>query len=528
MKFDQINSPIPSRNPIFPSNIDESLKESPPTPTPSIAPPIPQAIHSDIQSPSQTQIIPPSPSPRTGIPLAGKPNLFAFFNQKKFIIYGGILALIFAIFLLISKIIIPALNSQKQIKTINYWGLWEDNSVLAEIITEFESKNPGVKINYKKNNKIDYRTRLAGRLAKDSQEEEVPDIFRIHQSWLPMFTDYLSPLPTDSVNRIGLETDYFDVYKNELKISNRWYAVPLMYDGLALYYNQDLIDASQVSLPKTWWELEDSAKKLTVRDETGKITISGVSMGLVDNIDHWSDIAGLMMKQNNINPLALNDQSTQKKLLALLTFYTNFKKNNIWNESLPSSTEMFASGKLAFYFAPSWRVFNIKDLNPSLKYGITTVPQIQTLDNIPIDQITSDNNLTNINWSTYWVEAVNSKSKNKDIAFKFLEFLSSKESMEKMFTSASSLRDFGEIYPRKSMASLISSNTKLTPFTTSANTATSWYLCSRTFDDGINDEMSRYFGNAINSLVLGNTTSDNAIQDLTNGINQLKDKYQIK
>jgi multiple sugar transport system substrate-binding protein len=115
---------------------------------------------------------------------------------------------------------------------LTYWGLWEDESVMNGVIADFESKNPNIKITYKKNLKDGYRGRLSGRLAKTGATEDVPDIYRIHNSWIPMFKDYLSPVPTKIALNIGLENDYFDVYKNDLKEEGQWLSVPLMYDRL--------------------------------------------------------------------------------------------------------------------------------------------------------------------------------------------------------------------------------------------------------------------------------------------------------
>jgi len=77
---------------------------------------------------------------------------------------------------------------------------------------------------------------------------------------------------------------------------------------------------------------------------------------------------------------------------------------------------------------------------------------LPTLQNISDSSANSTANLTNIHWATYWAEAVNSQSKHQKEAWKFLEFLASKESLEKMYTAASQTRSFGEIYPRLSLA----------------------------------------------------------------------------
>ena len=466
---------------------------------------------------------PPTPTPPTNIPAKKTPKF------SPFILYGVIAAIVIALVLVIIFVLIPSLNkNNKAPVTITYWGLWEDSSVISGLISEFETKNPGIKVNYKKNDKTDYRSRLAGRLVKDPSVEEVPDIFRIHSSWIPMFTDMLAPVPSSVVSTINLSEDYYKVYEKDLKKGNSYYAIPLMYDGLVLFYNKDLIQKGGVELPKSWWDLQTIGQKLTVRDEAGNIQIAGVAMGLTDNVDHWSDIVGLLLKQNGADIL-IDTPENDTKIKDVLSYYINFRsKYKTWDETLPPSTQLFAQGKLAFYIAPSWRVFNIQELNPSLEFEITSIPQLPTLQDLSSSNSNSTANLTNIHWATYWVEAVSSRSKHQAEAWKFLEFLSTKESMEKMYTTASQIRSFGEIYPRKSLAEKLNSNPKLKPFLDSADYAQSGYLSSNTYDAGLNSELSKYFNDAINSLVLNNGDSTDVMAALKNGLNQVIQKYHLK
>ncbi len=469
---------------------------------------------------------PTSPQPPINAEVAPEiiPNRITLAPQKRsFIPYLIGIFVIALLALLIFKFIIPSFNkSSSKLVTITYWGLWEDSSVLQGIISDFESKNPNIKINYKKNDKTDFRTRLAGRIIKDPETEEVPDIFRIHSSWLPMFKDNISPVPLATLTALNFEQDFYDVYKKDLKMGNSYYAIPLMYDGLVLFYNKDLIQKGGVELPKTWWDLKTAASKLTVRDQNGNIEIAGVAMGLTDNVDHWSDILGLLLKQNGADILKIKkSDEDNKKIKDVLSYYINFYSDELrpWDETQPSSTDLFASGKLAFYIAPSWRVFNLDEKNPSLPFEITSIPQLPILDT---------GNLTNIHWATYWVEAVNSKSRHQAEAWKFLEFLASKESLQKMYTAASDTRRFGEIYSRKSLGESLKNEPKLKPFIDSANFAESGYLASRTFDGGgINSDFNKYFGDAINAIVKNNSDPEAVMTTLNSGIDQIIQKYKL-
>lgn len=500
MDIEDIKSPLPSRKTNFLDDNNLAVEEKP-----------------VVAETSENANIEPTP-------ILSQPAKKGFslknFDKNQLIIFGIIGVVVVLILILIFAVIMPNIrNGGKQKQTVlNYWGLWEDSSVIEGIIADFEAQNPTIKINYIKNQKDDYRTRLEGRLSKTDQED-VPDIFRIHNTWLPMFRENLAPVPATTVVNLQLDTDFFNVYQQDLKEGKSFLAVPLMYDGLALFYNKDLIDGAQIDLPKSWWNLEDAANKLTVKDGLGKIITSGVAMGLTDNIDHWSDILGLMMKQNGVDFLA-DSSSNDQKIRDVLTFYTLFaNKDKVWDATLPQSTELFANGKLGFYFAPSWRIFDIEAMNPNLNFEITTVPQLPTLSNVPVNQVNNSTDLTNIHWASYWVEGINSKSSKQKEAWKFLEYLASKEGLEKMYTAQSQIRSFGEIYPRKSMADKLISNSKIKPFVSVADNAESWYLASRTFDNGINDEMIKYFGDAINAITMENKAPEDVMVDLKSGIN---------
>jgi ABC-type glycerol-3-phosphate transport system substrate-binding protein len=482
--------------------------------------PLPQRQSQPVESQSEPKISSSNFSSKP-IPVAKE--------MPKFIIPLAIVFVLAILGFVIYNFLIPTLKGKSTtVVTLNYWGLWEDRSIVDGVIADFEAKNPNIKINYKTQQKNDYRSRLSGRLVKDASEQEVPDIFRIHSSWLPMFTGLIASVPDASVKAIGLDTDFYTVFKNDLKIGNKYYAVPLMYDGLSLFYNQDLLEKAQATLPKSWWDLQTVANKITVRDDQGRLKVGGVAMGITDNVDHWNDIVGILLKQNGAD-LLLDNTENNDKIRDVITYYTNFKTQyKTWDESMPPSTQAFAEGKLAFYFAPSWRVFNIEEMNPNLKFAITTIPQLATLQDGAGNSATSTANLTNIHWATYWAEAVNSNSKHQKEAWKFIEFLSTKESMEKLFTSASQTRSFGEIYPRISLASKLSSNLKIKPFLSVANDAESGYLSSRTWDTGLNSELSKYFSDIINNVAIKNIDIKTLIPDLRSGINQVIAKYKLK
>lgn len=389
--------------------------------------------------------------------------------------------------------------------TITYWGLWEPVSVMESVIADYEKDHPRVKIEYVQQSSQDYRERLQSALARG----EGPDLFRFHHTWMLMLKGELAVLPKEVANK----EDYYPVVGEFLSSGNGLYGVPLMVDTLAMFVNDDLFRAAGKAPPATWEELQQVALELTVRDSQGRIQTAGVALGTTSNVDHWSDILGLMMLQNGVemDKVDATIGADGRNLgVDALTFYTMFSRiYRVWDESLPASTLAFAGGKLAIYFGPSWRVLNIKEANPNLNFRVLPVPQLPG---------------TQVGWASFWVEGVWSKSPVKGEAIKFLQYLSSPEVLQKLYQNQSSTRLFGEFYPRVEMANLLSGNPLVAPFLSQAPYAQSWYLCSRTFDNGINDRMIKYFEDAVNSVNQGGNIAA-VLKTAAQGVNQLLTQY---
>jgi multiple sugar transport system substrate-binding protein len=395
---------------------------------------------------------------------------------------------------------------------ITWWGLWEDNVNVTPLISEYEATHPNIKINYVKQSPQDYRERLTSALAKGAG----PDIFRFHNSWVPMFRNDLDLLPAAVMNPADYAKTFYPIASSDLTNGTGIVGLPLEYDGITLFINEDIFNKAGKSPPATWDELRSLAKELTVVDDRGTITQSGVALGRTENVDHWPEILALMMIQNGVdmtNPVGVQAEGA-------LTFYTLFSSSDgVWDATLPSSTQAFAGGKLAMYLAPSWRAFEISLSNPGLKYRTVPVPQLPK----------SNPSQQDITYATYWAEGVWAKSTNKAAAWDFLKYLSTESSLQKLYQAQSKTRSFGEPYPRVDMASLLTSHPIVGSIVTQAPGARSWYLASRTFDGptGINTQMSTYFKDAINGVVDGKMTAQKALETAAAGVQQVLTQYRL-
>lgn len=428
-----------------------------------------------------------------------------------------LVAIVVSIILLVTVIIYFLSSSSKNEETssggqITWWGLWEDETVLAPLISEYEAQNPKIKIKYVRQSKEDYRERLTNALAKGSG----PDIFRFHNTWVPMYKSELDKVPQSIYTVSEFSETFYPVSLSDLTVGSNLVGLPLEYDTLLLYINEDIFEKAGKSVPATWNELRQTARELTILDEQGSVTQSGVALGRTENVDHWPEILGLMMLQNGVDLT----KPTGKLAEDALDFYTIFgREDGVWDATLPSSTVSFAGGNLAMYFGPSWRAHEIRMQNPNLKFKTVAVPQLPK----------TEANEADVSYASYWVEGVWSRSKNKSEAWKFLKFLSSKSSLSKFYTQTSKTRMFGEPFSRKDMKEVLADHPIIGSVVQSGDTGQTWFLQSKTWDGatGINSQINKYFEDAVN-LVNSGKESKIALEPVAQGVIQVLSQYGIK
>lgn len=435
-------------------------------------------------------------------------------NKGKILIIAGvILFLLIIVFFGLKLFSGRGSGSSNQSANLTYWGLWEDPAVIQPLIDSYEKSHPNVKINYTKQSPTQYRERLQAALNRG----EGPDIFRFHNTWLPMFLNNFAIMPSTVYSPAEFDKTFYPVAKSDLSFNNNYYGIPLEIDGLVLLYNQDILKAANVQVPANWEDFQSAAAKITVKDQNGNLQTAGAALGTADNIAHFSDILGLMFLQNGTNLKNMmgpcSDPSTSTCATDTLTFYRKFAQvpDNVWDDTMDNSIIAFAGGKVGMILAPTWEIPTIKQINPNLNFKVAKVPELPGV---------------NINWATYWVEGVSNRSKSQAAAWEFLKFLSSKDSMTRLYSEEAKTRLIGEPYSRVDLANTLSQDQYLGPLLSEAPAMKSFYLASNTQDNGIDDEMIKYLLDAVNSLKQG-VSPQTALQTASQGFNQVLTKYSV-
>lgn len=451
----------------------------------------------------ETEFIPPSDNARSN-------------NKTKYLIIGGAALFFIIIFVVILGLLTSGRQKPKvQAASLTYWGLWDDVETMKPLIDAYTKQHPEIKIEYVKMDPVSYRDKLVTR----SKSSNGPDIFRFHNTWIPEISDVMTPIPDSVMTTAQFDNTFYKIHQQDLKVENKYYGIPLMLDGLVLVYNEGLFKKAGInSPPTTWLDIYDYIGKLTVKNSDKKIITSGIALGTADNIEHFSDTLALFLTQNGVDIKNL----TSPDAAAALESYRRFEEppdpqtpSAFWDASMPNSLNAFIQEKVAMIFVPSWEILAIKAANPQIRLKVAPVPQVP------------ETNIVSI--SSYWVEGVSKYSKNQAQAWQFLKYLSEKETMTKLYAEQSKSRLFGAPYSRKDLGPLLKDQEYLSPVIKQATDGeyVTMPMISRTFDNGLNDEIVKYLEAAVNQTTQGVSYSQ-AMNTAAQGIKQVLAKYNIK
>jgi ABC-type glycerol-3-phosphate transport system substrate-binding protein len=411
-------------------------------------PPTPESVSKErgqVNTPTPTQVVPEKKDDYPYYDYSGLGEEEEFTYKPKVGFTFGKIAKILGPILILLLIVVPIVFVVLKLRAANpkvvskkgeivWLGLGLKKEVVQPLINEYISQNPQAKINYIEDSPTDYRERLINSILQGKS----PDIFTYHNSWVPMFKDYLDVMPKEVMTYDNFAKLYYPVMVGNLTTGAGVVGLPLEYDGITLFINENIFSTAGRVAPTTWDEFHQAAIDLTTRNDKNIIIQSGAALGITSNVDYWPEIIALLLFQSKADLYSPQGQGTEEALSFFADFYT-FDK--VWDNTLPSSTEAFAEGKLAMLLAPARAVNEIKKLNANLHFR-----------SVPLPQVRRDNpEEPDVAYATYWAQGVWSKSPNKELAWDFLRFLSKKESLEEIYKNSTAAGLVGMAYPRIDM-----------------------------------------------------------------------------
>lgn len=150
------------------------------------------------------------------------------------------------------------INDGKDI-SVELWE-WGSDDLFQQVIDGYTAIHPNVSIKLVNNPWEDYWTKLP--LALDGQNG--PAIFNIHNSYHENLINYLAPL---DIALEDLQADFTGVDAHV--IDGKVYYIDYGMMTGSVYYNKAMWEAAgltEADIPKTWDEMREVAKKLTIKD----------------------------------------------------------------------------------------------------------------------------------------------------------------------------------------------------------------------------------------------------------------------
>lgn len=423
---------------------------------------------------------------------------------------------------------------------LTWWRVFDDYDTVAPAVDAFKSLHPNITVNYRRLRFEEYEDALLNALAEDKG----PDVISLPNTWLPKYQSKLLALPASvtlpftslqgsikkelvtelravpvpslrTFNQKYLDVVAQDVVRPEIIAQNqppqeKIFGLPLSVDTLALYYNRDLLNTAGIPEPaRVWSELQEHVKRLTKLDKT-TILQSGAALGASANIPRAVDILSLLMMQNGAimtddRGFATFDripETAADRQVApgneALAFYTDFanptKEVYTWSTALPDALEMFAQGRLAYFFGYSYQLPIIRARAPKLRFGVAPMPQIE--------------GNPQVNFANYWVETVSKKTAHPNEAWGFLLFLADEAQVKGYLTRAKHPPALRSLVPA------FTEDPDLAVFTQQLLTAKSWYR-------GVNvTAAERAISSMIDRVAKGEEEIDQALQFTVGQVNQ--------
>ena len=232
---------------------------------------------------------------------------FSLSRNRIIIISVVIAALLFLVGLFTG--LIPGLRLKNRAPpnvTLEMWGVYDSSQKeLAGILSQYKQTHSNVTVKYREFNPLTYESELVDQLAAGTG----PDIFMVHNTWLPKHQDKMAPLTEAQMPFAKFRALFPRVVLEDFAPKGVIYASPLYVDTLAMFYNRDMFDKKTITTPPvTWTEFQNDVQKLKeVNPNTNSIITAGAAIGGSEkSINRATDLLGLLMLQDGTDMVLQN------------------------------------------------------------------------------------------------------------------------------------------------------------------------------------------------------------------------------
>lgn len=308
-------------------------------------------------------------------------------------------------------------HNRQQGITITIAG-WQSNpneeQLLKQVLQNFVNKHPGIKVKYEviSDQYMDIiKTRLIG--------DAAPDVFYLDAFEAPLLmkNDVLEPLDGYIKPEFDLD-DFQPNLLNAFRDGGKTYGLPKDFSTLALFYNKLAFQAARINQPpKSWNELQSSAKKLTEdTNNDGRIDRYGlgISPELARQYFTIKAYGGKLVDDRGYAAFA-----NPKSLTGLQLIVNQYRRDRTAAQpsdvGASSGSEMFGRGNAAMVIEGSWAIPYLRSTFPQINFATAEIPTVNGRKGT----------------MAYTVAYVmNKKAKHKQAAWQLIAYLTGKEGMK--------------------------------------------------------------------------------------------------
>lgn len=315
---------------------------------------------------------------------------------------------------------------------------------IGELIAQFEKDN-NIKVELTVSvNDDPYRIKLL----QDVVAGNAADVAFIDGSWLPEFDALDALVPLDKWANDEFKSKFIDFASEGATLDGQLKAIWFSTGSAGLYYRKDLLEAAGYTAPpKTWSELSEMAKNLTVdSNNDGNVDRYGFSFpGKKEVVSTftmypflWGNTGAEMTRDGKV---AFGTGADKEAMLKTLTYLQSLIQDGSVSKDTPSIgfvdiESNFIGDQCAMAIMGSWQYASIKT-NAGEEFannvGIAPLPY-------------PDENGAPVACAGGWTMAMFTKDTAKqDAAWKFMEFWSTSE-VQKILTQSGQLTTLKSVY----------------------------------------------------------------------------------
>ncbi|MDF3045298.1 MAG: extracellular solute-binding protein [Ornithinibacter sp.] len=304
--------------------------------------------------------------------------------------------------------------------TITVWAMGAEGEKLPELAKEFESANPGAKVEV---------TAIPWDAAHDKfttaiTANKTPDVAMVGTTWMGEFAELgaLDPTPGQIDKSV-----FFEGAQKTTEVDGTSYGIPWYVETRLVYYRTDLAEKAGITSPPTDWEgLKSMAKAMQEKaDATWGIGLQAGGVGSWQSVMPFAWSAGADLTKDDGK--AYNFDSPE--VLKATQYYQSFFTEGISDKAAPATptTEPdFVSGKVPMFISGPWMMSAVE------KAGGEGFKDKYDVMQIPADQQSSSfvggSNLV-----------VFKNTKNRDSSWKFVQWLADPKVQAKWYTLSTDL-----------------------------------------------------------------------------------------